>query len=129
MKVDIVDISNRGSLCVLELDRDVPFEVKRVYYVFGEKERAHRGFHAHKELWEVFYCPYGKITVVLDDGNERTEVLLDNPAKGLIVPPQYWRETIWHMNDSLFCALASAPYDKDDYLNSYEEFKHFWLGK
>lgn len=122
MKIDIIDIQNKRNLCVVESERDVFFTIKRVYCVFGEKEGTHRGCHAHKKIWEVCYCPHGKISILLDDGKEKTEVMLDNPSKGLIMPPHYWRETFWHQDDSVLCVMSSDYYDESEYLHNYNEF-------
>ena len=81
-----------------------------------------RGGHAHKALRQVLWCPYGSILIRLDDGVEKTEVLLDDPARGLIVEHYMWREMIWQQADSVLCVAADSYYDADDYIRDYDEF-------
>ena len=81
-----------GTLSVFEGGHDVPFDIKRIYYIYGAPQGTQRGGHAHKALRQVLWCPYGSILIRLDDGHEKSEVLLDDPAKGLIVEHNIWRE-------------------------------------
>ena len=73
-----------GTLSVFEGGHDVPFDIKRIYYIYGAPQGTQRGGHAHKALRQVLWCPYGSILIKLDDGHETSEVLLNDPAKGLI---------------------------------------------
>ena len=113
----------RGSLVALEAHKTVPFDVKRVYYIFGTKSGVSRGFHAHRALQQVSVCVTGKCRMVLDDGQRREEVWLDSPTKGLLIGDLVWREMHDFSPDCVLLVLASEFYDETDYIRSYDEFK------
>ncbi|POB00553.1 dTDP-6-deoxy-3,4-keto-hexulose isomerase [Chromobacterium sinusclupearum] len=113
----------RGSLVALEDQRNVPFSIRRAYYLFGTKEDVRRGFHAHKKLQQMAIVVRGHCRFHLDDGNEQLEVLLDNPAQGLMIPPGLWHEMYDFSSDCVLLVLADAHYDETDYIRSHEEFK------
>ena len=83
---------DRGSLVALEAHKTVPFDVKRVYYIFGTQAGVSRGYHAHRALQQVAVCVTGKCRMVLDDGQRREEVWLDSPTKGLLIGDLVWRD-------------------------------------
>ena len=85
ISIKSVTAQGMGTLSVFEGSHDVPFDIKRIYYIHGAPKGTHRGGHAHKALRQVLWCPYGSILIRLDDGHEKSEVLLNDPAKGLIV--------------------------------------------
>jgi dTDP-4-dehydrorhamnose 3,5-epimerase-like enzyme len=114
---------DRGSLVALEANRTIPFDVKRVYYIFGTQPGVSRGFHAHRALKQVAVCVTGKCRMVLDDGQRREEVLLDSPTKGLLIGDLVWREMHDFSPDCVLLVLASEHYSETDYIRSYEEFK------
>ncbi|MEB5517678.1 sugar 3,4-ketoisomerase [Vibrio cholerae] len=113
----------RGSLVALEANRQIPFDVKRVYYIYGTEEGAARGFHAHKALKQVAICLKGSCRFVLDDGNAREDVLLDNPAQGILIQSFIWREMYDFSEDCVLLVLADQLYDESDYIRDYREFK------
>jgi dTDP-4-dehydrorhamnose 3,5-epimerase-like enzyme len=113
----------RGSLVSLEEKVDVPFEIKRVYYIFGTKENVSRGFHAHLNLEQVAVCVTGSCSMILDDGFSREEVHLNSSTKGIHIPVNTWREMHNFTPDCVLLVLASALYDEDDYIRDYELFK------
>lgn len=113
---------SRGSLIALEANKDIPFEIKRVYYIFDTKEGVVRGHHAHKTLEQVLICVSGSCTIVLDDGKERTEVLLDKPNIGLYVGPNMWRAMKDFTPGAVLLVLASDFYKEADYIRDYSEF-------
>lgn len=113
----------RGSLIALEQNKEIPFDLKRVYYIFGTKESVQRGFHAHKKLKQIAVCVAGHCKIILDDGIDRTEVTLDSPEKGLLVEESVWREMHGFSNDCVLLVLASDYYDESDYIRDYTEFK------
>ena len=113
---------DRGSLIALEEGKNIPFPVKRVYYLFNTKEGVSRGFHAHKALKQVAIAVRGSCRFVLDDGKERVEVLLDNPAQGLLIESFMWREMHDFSDDCVLMVLASEYYDESDYIRDYDEF-------
>lgn len=127
MNIEMIDIKTiatpgMGSLSVFEAQRDIPFEVKRVYYTYGVPEGVLRGGHAHKTLKQLLFCPYGRITILLDDGEDKISVVLDTPAKGLVVENTIWREMLWDKQDSVLVVAASDYYKEDDYIRDYDEF-------
>ncbi|GIU37036.1 dTDP-6-deoxy-3,4-keto-hexulose isomerase [Shewanella hafniensis] len=113
---------DRGSLIALEEGKNIPFPVKRVYYLFNTKEGVRRGFHAHKTLKQVAIAVRGSCRFVLDDGNERVEVLLDNPAQGLLIESFMWREMYDFSEDCVLMVLADQLYDESDYIRDYAQF-------
>ena len=114
---------DRGSLVALEAHKTVPFDIKRVYYIFGTLSEVSRGFHAHRKLQQVAVCVTGKCRMVLDDGQRRAEVWLDSPTKGLLIGDLVWREMHDFSPDCVLLVLASEHYDETDYIRSYDEFK------
>ncbi len=111
-----------GALSFLEGERDIPFPIRRVYWITETEADLHRGFHAHKLNCQLLYCPYGKIDIILDDGKEKNTVTLDKPGKGLILMPGLWREMVWKESGSVLCVLASEYYDEHEYIRNYDEF-------
>jgi dTDP-4-dehydrorhamnose 3,5-epimerase-like enzyme len=114
----------RGSLVALEALKTVPFQIMRIYYIFGTKAGVSRGFHAHKELKQVAVCVTGKCRMVLDDGHRRQDVWLDSPTKGLLIGNLVWREMHDFSFDCVLLVLASNHYEEEDYIRSYNEFKN-----
>lgn len=114
----------RGSLVALEVGDclDIPFEVRRVYYIYGTGQGVSRGFHAHRELRQVAICLAGKCRVVLDNGRTREEAWLDSPLKGLVIEGMTWRELHDFSPDCVLLVLASAHYDEADYIRSFDDF-------
>lgn len=111
----------------LEVGKTVPFAIKRVYYIFGTKVGVSRGFHAHKNLQQVAVCVKGKCRFVLDDGQQREEVWLDSPAKGLLISNLVWREMHDFSLDCVVLVLASECYTESDYIRNYSDFKEALL--
>lgn len=111
-----------GALSFLEGKRDIPFQIRRAYWITETEAEFHRGFHAHKLNCQFLFCPYGEIDVILDDGVNKSIVTLDCPEKGLILMPGLWREMIWKRTGSVLCVLASEYYDAKEYIRDYDEF-------
>ena len=112
----------RGSLVALEGNKTVPFDIKRVYYVFCTAPGVARGFHAHKALKQVAVCITGKCRMLLDDGTEKSDVWLDSAAKGIVIRELVWHEMHDFSPDCVLLVLASEHYDEDDYIRNYEDF-------
>lgn len=125
VKFKIRGDSNFGYLSFFESGNDIPFEIKRIYYTYKVPINTKRGMHAHKKLQQVLWCPYGKIEVILDDGEIRETYLLDSPEKGLLVGDGIWREMIWKKEGSVLCVAASDYYNEDDYIRDYDEFLEY----
>jgi dTDP-4-dehydrorhamnose 3,5-epimerase-like enzyme len=114
---------DRGSLVALESQQSIPFDIKRVYYIFGTQQGVARGFHAHKQLKQVAVCVTGRCRMVLDDGKHREEVWLDSATKGILIEDMVWREMHDFSEDCVLLVLASKHYDESDYIRDYAEFK------
>lgn len=112
----------RGSLVSLESKDTIPFDIRRVYYIFGTKIGVSRGFHAHKNLKQVAVCVTGKCRMIIDNGNERVETWLDSSTKGLFINDLIWREMHDFSDDCVLLVLASEHYDEADYIRNYDEF-------
>lgn len=112
----------RGSLGVVE-EGDLPFTILRVYYLFDVPLGAVRGEHGHKTLQQLLICMHGVCDVVLNDGSRQHHFVLETPAKGLYVPPGMWRRLDFRAPETVCCVLASQPYDRDDYLFAFEDFR------
>lgn len=112
----------RGSLVALEEGNNIPFKIKRVYYMFNTKEDVRRGFHAHKQLKQVAIAVRGSCQFLLDDGIEKVEVMLDNPAEGLLIESFMWREMFNFSDDCVLMVLADQLYDESDYVRDYDDF-------
>lgn len=113
---------NRGMLVALENHKEIPFEIKRVYYVYATKEGVRRGYHAHRQLEQILVCVSGSCVIHLDDGTETTEVTLDKPYEGLYITGTVWREMYDFTEDAVLLVLASEEYDENDYIRDYQIF-------
>lgn len=126
MEIKIIPLQahgdERGSLIALEEENNIPFEIKRVYYMFNTKEGVRRGLHAHRKLKQVAIAVRGSCRFVLDDGTERVEILLDNPGQGLLIDSCMWREMYDFSKDCVLMVLADSHYDEGDYIRDYDEF-------
>lgn len=112
----------RGQLVALEAMKNIPFQIKRIYYMTGLDSQYPRGFHAHKQLKQVAVCLKGRCRFVLDNGSKREEVWLDTPAQGLFIGEMVWREMHDFSNDCVLIVLASEYYAEDDYIRDYQQF-------
>ena len=112
----------RGNLIAIESDQSIPFQIKRLYYIFGTQPGVARGFHAHYNLKQVAICVKGSCRMILDDGQHREEVWLDTPNKGLLIGDLIWREMHDFSDDCVLLVLASEQYDETDYIRDYDEF-------
>ena len=114
---------DRGQLIALEEGKEIPFPIRRVYYVYATAPEAVRGRHAHRSLRQVLVCVHGSCRVRLDDGRERCEVLLDSPRRGLEIDGLLWREMDHFSPDAVLMVLASELYDESDYIRDYQAFR------
>lgn len=115
----------RGNLVAIEEEKDIPFQIKRIYYIYNVMEGAVRGLHAHKSLKQLLICIHGNCKVLLDDGKEKITVELDNPNLGLYISNAIWREMSDFSSDAVLLVLASEHYDENDYIRDYKEFLQF----
>lgn len=112
----------RGQLIAIEEHKDIPFSIKRVYYMYDTGERVVRGHHAHKKLQQILVCVHGSCKIRLDDGKEKKVVALERPYEGLYVSNAMWREMYDFSPDAVLMVFASELYDESDYIRDYEEF-------
>ncbi len=119
---------DRGQLVALEEMKDIPFEIKRVYYMYDTLEGVRRGYHAHKCLEQILICIHGTCKILMDDGKEKAEVLLDKPYEGLYISNAIWREMFDFSPDAVLMVLASEYYDEKDYIRNYDDFLKY-IGK
>lgn len=113
----------RGALVVAESNKSIPFEVKRLYYIFDAQSDVPRGFHAHKALKQIAFCIQGKCKMLMDDGISKEEVWLDQANKGLLIPPMIWHEIHNFSKDCVLLVMASDYYDESDYIREYSSFQ------
>lgn len=112
----------RGRLSFAEYETHLPFIPKRYFIVFDVPSREVRGEHAHKELKQFLVCVKGSCSVLVDDGNNREEIKLDNPGIGVYIPPMVWGVQYKYSQDAILLVLASGGYDPDDYIRDYDDF-------
>ena len=115
----------RGQLVALEEYKDIPFEIKRVYYMYDTANGVHRGFHAHRSLEQILVCIHGSCKVLLDNGREKKVVPLEKPYEGLYISNNMWREMYDFSPDAVLLVFASQLYDESDYIRNYDEFLKF----
>ena len=117
--------SDKGNLTVVENSKTIPFDVKRVYYLYDIPGGESRGAHAHRELKQLVIAASGSFDVVLDDGNVKRTITLNRPYQGLLIVPGIWRELINFSSGAVCLVLASHKYDEKDYIRDYENFKNY----
>ena len=124
--VQLIDLPNlsdpRGGLVALESNQSIPFELKRIYYIFKTTDQQARGFHAHKNLKQIAICLKGSCKFILDNGHHKEEVILNSPLKGLLIESLMWREMHDFSEDCVLLVLASEYYDESDYIRDYSDF-------
>ncbi len=123
--LDIPKIAdNRGNLAVIE-GNTLPFDFKRVYFLYDVPSDAHRGGHAHKEQQEFLIAVSGSFEVILDDGKNKKSVSLNKPNKGLLIPTGIWRELGNFSSGAICLVFSSGTFLESDYIREYEEFKRY----
>lgn len=121
--IDFPKISDpRGNLTFVEGSNHIPFDIKRVYYLYDVPGGAERGGHAHKDLQQVIIAMSGSFDVVVDDGTQKQRFHLNRSYYGLYLPTMVWRELDNFSSGSVCMVLASEPYDEADYYRNYDEF-------
>ena len=126
--IKTVPTINAGELSFFEGTRDIPFEIRRIYFISKVPEGTRRGFHAHKELKQLLFCPYGRIQLILENEFGREEIELSDPSIGVVIDRPTWREMLWLQKDSVLCVAASDFYRAEDYIRDYGEFRR-WIGE
>lgn len=130
MNIQIVDIPKikepRGNLSVIE-NETIPFDIKRVYYLYDVPSGAERGGHAHKNLKQFLVALSGSFDVLLNDGKEKTTITLNKPNEGLLINPGIWRELNNFSSGSVCLVIASEVYQEEDYIRDLDEFIKYKL--
>jgi dTDP-4-dehydrorhamnose 3,5-epimerase-like enzyme len=116
---------SRGSLAVVESEKNIPFLIKRIYYLFQSNPEQERGKHAHKNLKQVYIAVSGSCTIEFDDGKIKSEFVLSNPAEGLLIDGVIWRDIKEISKDCVLLVLADDHFNEEDYIRSYEEFLNY----
>jgi dTDP-4-dehydrorhamnose 3,5-epimerase-like enzyme len=115
----------RGDLLAIDFSLFEAFKVKRLFYVHNVPNGNVRGEHAHRACSQFLIAVSGKLNVFLDDGEKKSELILDSPSLGLLIPPGVWAVQYKFSSDAVLAVLASDPYDADDYIREYEDFQKF----
>ena len=126
-KCKLIDLptysDQRGALTCIEGALDIPFEIKRVYYLYGSDCRQKRGMHAHKRLRQLFVPVCGFFDITVDDGIKKKCFKMDNPATGLFIDCNIWREITNFSDKSVCLVLASEHFAEEDYIQDYTTFR------
>ena len=112
----------KGNLSVVENGKGIPFDIKRVYYLYDVPGGESRGGHAHKDLYQIIMAVSGSFSVTLDDGRNKQTFVLNRPYQGLLVVPGIWRTLDDFSSGAVCLVLASEMYDESDYIRDYNEF-------
>lgn len=112
----------RGLLAVLEESKNIPFPIKRVFYIYATLPEIRRGFHAHYHTRQALVCVAGKCKIFLDNVKRKENIILDSPSKVLLLEPEDWHEMYDFSTDCVLLVLASHKYDPTDYIRDYEKF-------
>ncbi len=115
----------RGNLTVTEGLKDVPFEIRRVYWVYDVPSGQYRGGHAHKKCLEMLVAMSGSFHVTLDDGHTRETILLNHPYQGLLIETGIWRTLDDFSSGAVCMVLASEPFEEEDYIREYDDFLEY----
>lgn len=118
-----------GKLIALEENEEIPFSIKRVYYIYEVDDGVRRGFHSHKKLEQVLICVHGSVKILLKTPYEEEIIILDNPNKGLYIGPDIWREMYDFDDEAVLLVLASDLYDEKDYIRDYDEYENYYKAK
>jgi dTDP-4-dehydrorhamnose 3,5-epimerase-like enzyme len=128
MNIAILDIpkieDSRGNLSIIESDT-IPFNIKRVYYLYDVPSNASRGGHAHKKLWQLLIPLSGSFDVILKDGSNEKVVTLNKPNKGLLIKNHIWRELDNFSSGVVCLVIASEEFNESDYIRDYDEFVQY----
>ena len=118
-----------GNITIVEGQKNIPFNVRRIYYLYDIPGGENRGGHAHKELYQLIVAASGSFNVLLDDGQNKKIVTLNRPDYGVMIMPGIWRELFEFSSGAICLVLASHKYDNYDYIRSYEQFVDFQRSK
>lgn len=121
----IIEFKNESNNITIENEIDIPFDVKRIYYLYDVKNSSIRGEHAHKDLFQVIFGLNQGLKIKIDDGQNKKIFNLNNSNQGLLIVPGIWRSLTEFFSESICLVLASEFYSEDDYIRNYYEFLNF----
>ena len=116
-----------GSLTAIEGGKDIPFDVKRVYYIYNVPEGVRRGFHSHVDLHQILICVHGRVKILTKTPFEEEITELSSENKGLYIGPMVWREMYDFSEGAVLLVLASEHYTEDDYIRDYDKYEEMAL--
>jgi hypothetical protein len=126
IKLQVFDDFPDGNLVIGEANKNVPFSIKRVYYINNLYNRkAERGKHAHKLLEQIIFCINGHFTLSLDDGEKKQSILMNNPIYGVRLGPKLWHTMTRFSSDCVILVLANDYFNESDYIRNYKEFLNY----
>ncbi len=112
-----------GHLVPVEENHTIPFDIKRVYYIYHVEKGVRRGFHSHRELQQALICVHGEVKILTKTPEEELTICLNNPSEALLIGPMVWREMYDFSDDAVLLVLASEPYDESDYIRDYSVYE------
>lgn len=115
-----------GKLVALEGNGEIPFNIRRVYYIYGVKDGVRRGFHSHKKLQQILICVHGTVKILLKTPKKEEVVTLNKANEGLYIGPNVWREMYDFSSDAVLLVLASAHYNESDYIRDYDDYVKYF---
>lgn len=118
-------VDQRGNISIIEGLNNIPFEIKRIYYIWGNQDNQQRGGHAHKTLHQFFIAVHGSCWLSIDNGTEKEEYFLGSPESGVLLSPCLWRDIHDFSYDCVLLVLASQLYEESDYIRSYQEYLEY----
>lgn len=122
--IDLKVISDsRGNMIPLEFPKQLPFDLNRIYYIYGVPSNERRGFHSHNKLEQILIAISGQVSILTKTPFEEKITVLDSPTKGLYIGPMIWREMFDFSKDAILLVLASEKYDESDYIRNYNEYE------
>jgi len=116
-------IEDDGNLIPIEGGSDVPFDIKRIFYVYGVHDQDNRGKHAHYKTQQILICLQGELEVIVDDGYMKKTITLNKKNQAVLIPEMIWDEQTYLTKDTILLVLCNTHYDVDDYINDYDDFK------
>lgn len=116
-------VDDNGNLVPIESGQSVPFDIKRVFYVYGVRDEEKRGNHAHHTTQQVLICLHGKVEVIVKDGKKEMRYLLESPQQALYIPEMIWDEQVYRTEETALLVLSNTHYDPSDYIHDFETFK------
>ena len=115
-----------GKLVALEGNGEIPFNIRRIYYIYGVEQGVRRGYHSHKKLQQILICVHGSVKILLKTPKKEEIVTLDKANEGLYIGPNVWREMYDFSEDAVLLVLASAHYNENDYIRDYDDYVKYF---